>query len=141
MGDAKGGLPPGDVRECDLASRRSRVVETPVAKDAPSRRIRSPDRMLAIEEPSVRLEQVRGVSNVGRQSAVLSSHAVDLKRELDRNGEPLELPREVRHGGSAEALTVEDEAVAPRLPPELERDVAAPVLERLGGDTPAAGRA
>jgi len=93
--------------------------------------------MLAIEEPSVRLEQVRGVPNVGREGAVLSSHAVDLKRELDRNGEPLELPREARHGGSAEALTVEDEPVTPRLPHEIERDVAAPVLERLGEEAPA----
>ena len=88
--------------------------------------------MLAVEEPSVGLEEVRGVPNVGRESTVLSSHAVDLNRELDRNGELLELPREARHGGSAEALTVEDEPAAPRLPHELERDFTAPILERLG---------
>ena len=88
--------------------------------------------MLAVEEPSVRLEEVGGVPNVGRQGAVVSSHAVDLNRELDRNGDPLEIPRESHHGGSAEALTKEDQPFAPHLPHELESDVAAPILERFG---------
>jgi len=93
--------------------------------------------MFALDEPAVRLEEIRSVPNVGREGAVLSSHAVDLNRELDRNGQLLEIPCEAHDRGTAEALAVEDEPVGPRLPHELEGDVAAPVLERLGEKAPA----
>jgi hypothetical protein len=94
--------------------------------------------MLAVEEPSVGLVEVRGVADVRRNDSILASHAVDLNRELDGNGELLELAGEVPHRGPAEALAVEDEAAASGLPHELERDGPAPILERLGEETSAA---
>lgn len=92
--------------------------------------------MLSVEKPSVRLEEVRGVPHVGRESSILSSDAVDLKRELDGNGELLELPREARDRGPAEALSVDDEPAGERLAHDFESDRAAPILERLREKAP-----
>jgi hypothetical protein len=88
--------------------------------------------MLAIEEPSVRLVEVRGVPDVRRQDRVVPSDAVDLKRELDGD---LRLPREAHHRGPAEALSVDHETGGPRLLDQAERQVAASILEGLGEDS------
>jgi hypothetical protein len=90
--------------------------------------------VLAIEEPSVRLVEVRGVPDVRRQDRVVPSDAVDLKRELDFD---LRFPREAHHRGTAKALSVHDETGCPRLLDQAERHVAASILECLGEDSPA----
>jgi len=91
--------------------------------------------MLAVQKPSVGLEDVRRVSDVRGKDRVVPTDAVDLECELDGN---TYFSREAHDRGPAKALPIDDEPGRPRLLDERDGHRAAAILERFGGESPAA---